>query len=346
MNKSAERNIPNFFEFKGEKINTLEKWENYKEYLKDLFLKEEYGYLPKKLKPEIKVKENDINFAGKAVWETVYFTFENNGKSHTVKTDLVLPRGKENVPVFLHLSIPDGVPNRYMPTEEIIDTGFGVFSVYYEEVTSDNDDFSNGLCGLFEREGNSSFGKISIWAYFASICMDYLLTRKEIDKDNIAIVGHSRLGKTALLCSALDNRFKLTCVNESGCSGAALSRGKTNEHETIKDIIRVFPYWFCEEYKKYIDNENALPFDQHMLISLVAPRYIIVGGAKEDIWADNVGQHMSCALAVPAWELYSKGSANRCVNYYEREGSHFFSRTDWIIYMEGFKEIIKNELKK
>jgi hypothetical protein len=233
-----------------------------------------------------------------------------------------------------------------MPVEEIIDTGFGVFSIYYQDVTKDNDDFSDGICGLFERNSTSSFGKISIWAYFASICMDYLCTRNEIDKDNIAIIGHSRLGKTALLCSALDGRFKLTCVNESGCSGAAVSRGKSKENETIKDIIRVFPYWFCDEYKKYIDNEDNLPFDQHMLISLVAPRYVIVGAAKEDIWADNIGQHLSCALAVPAWELYSKGSANKRINYYEREGSHFLSRTDWIIYMEGFKEIIKNELKK
>ena len=346
MSNKIDRNIPDFFVSNGEKINTLEKWEKYREYLKDLFLKEEYGYLPKKLTPQIRIEENEINFADKVKWESVYFTFENNGKSHTVKTDLVLPRDKKNIPVFLHISIPDGVPNRYMPTEEIIDTGFGVMSVYYEEITKDNNDFSDGLCGLFEREGENAFGKISIWAYFASICMDYLCTRAEVDKDNVAVIGHSRLGKTALLCSALDGRFKLTCVNESGCSGAAISRGKAKGNETIKDIIGTFPYWFCDEYKRYIDNENALPFDQHMLISLVAPKYVIVGGAVKDVWADNEGQHLACALAVPAWELYSKGSANKCINYYERQGSHFLSRTDWIIYMEGFKEIIKNELKK
>ena len=346
MNNKIERNIPNYFELDGKKITTLEQWDKKREILKDLFLREEYGYLPPKIEPKIEVKENDINFAGKAIWETINFTFENNGKTYTVKTDLVLPRGRKNIPVFMHLSIPEGVPNRYMPVEEIIDTGFGVMSIYYQDVTLDNEDFSSGLANLFEREGKSSFGKLSLWAYFASICMDYLCTREEIDKDNIAIIGHSRLGKTALLCSALDNRFKLTCVNESGCSGAALSRGKTEVNETIKDIIRVFPFWFCEEYKKYIDNENALPFDQHMLISLVAPRYVIIGAAKEDIWADNVGQHLSCAMAVPAWELYGKGIANKRINYYEREGSHFLSRTDWIIYMEGFKEIMKNELKK
>lgn len=341
-----KRNVPDFFINQGKKITALADWENYRQTLKELLLKEEYGFYPEKIQPSIKTEVDYVNFAGKAVWERVYFTFERGGKSHTVVTHLILPKGKTNVPVFLSLNFQKEVPNKYLPTEEIIDTGFGVFAFCYEEVTTDNGDFTNGLCGLFEKDGKCEFGKISIWAYFASICMDYLLTRKEVDKDNIAIIGHSRLGKTALLCSALDERFKLTCVNNSGCCGASLSRGKTDVNENIEKIIGTFPFWFCESFKKYINNEDKLPFDQHMLLSLVAPRHIIVGCAKEDIWADNEGQHLSCALAVPVWELYEKGSANKKVSYYEREGTHFLSRTDWIIYMESFKEIIKNEISK
>ena len=138
----------------------------------------------------------------------------------------------------------------------------------------------------------------------------------------------------------------MTCVNNSGCCGASLSRGKVKENETIEKITEVFPFWFCDSFKQYVNNEDKLPFDQHMLLALVAPRYLIVGGAKEDVWADNEGQHLSCALAVPAWELYEKGSANKRISYYEREGTHFLSRTDWIIYMQAFKEIIKNEIQK
>lgn len=341
-----KRNVPDFFVNHGKKITSVSEWESYRSTLKDLFLKEEYGYLPEKIEPSIKTEVDWVDFAGKAVWERVYFTLEKDGKSHTVVTHLILPKGKKNVPVFLSLNFQKEVPNKYLPVEEIIDTGFGIFAICYEEITSDNGDFTNGLCSLFEKDGKCEFGKISIWAYFASICMDYLLTREEVDKENVAIIGHSRLGKTALLCSALDERFKLTCVNNSGCCGVALSRGKTEKNETLAKITEVFPFWFCENFYKYVNNEDTLPFDQHMLVSLVAPRYIIVGGAKEDVWADNEGQHLSCAMAVPAWELYEKGIANKRVSYYEREGTHFLSRTDWMIYTQAFKEIMKNEIQK
>ena len=343
---ALKRNIPDFFVNQGKKITTLQDWEKYRQPLRDLFLKEEYGFLPEKIKPSIRIEDEYVDFAGKAKWEKVFFTFEKNGKSHTAVTHLILPKGKTNVPVFLSLNFQREMPNKYLPVEEIIDTGFGIFAFCYEEVTKDNSDFTDGLCALFEKDGRCEFGKISLWAYFASACMDYLCTRQEVDKENVAIIGHSRLGKTALLCSALDERFKLTCVNNSGCCGVSLSRGKTKENETIEKITEVFPFWFCDGFKKYVNNEDALPFDQHMLVSLVAPRYIVVGGAKEDAWADNEGQHLSCALAVKAWELYEKGSANKRVSYYERIGTHFLSRTDWIIYMESFKEILKNEIQK
>ena len=343
---ALKRNIPDFFENQGKKITNVQEWESYRKSLKELFLAEEYGALPEKIVPSIRVEDEYISFAGKANWQKVYFTFERNGKSHTVMANLILPKNKTKVPVFVAIDFHNVIPNKYLPMEEIIDTGFGVFDFCYKDVTADDGDFTNGLCGLFEKDGRCEFGKLSIWAYFASACMDYLLTREEVDKNNIAVIGHSRLGKTALLCSALDERFKLTCVNNSGCCGAAISRGKVEGNETLAKITEVFPFWFCENFMKYVNNEDALPFDQHMLISLVAPRYIVVGGAKEDFWADNEGQHLSCAMAVPVWEMYEKGSANKKVSYYEREGTHFLSRTDWIIYMQAFKEIMKNEISK
>ncbi len=335
----TDRKIPDFFVLNQKSIQTLADWESLRPIIKEQLLREEYGFLPEKLTPKITTEKQWVDFAGKAVWESVFFTFEKNGKSHTVRTELVLPKGKTNVPVFLSLNFQREVPNKYLPMEEIIDTGFGVFAFCYENVTEDNGDFENGLCALFEREGISSFGKISIWAYFASICMDYLCTREEIDKNNVAIIGHSRLGKTALLCSALDERFKLTCSNDSGCCGAAVSRGKSKDNESIEDIVRVFPFWFCRDFPKYVNNESSLPFDQHMLLALIAPRYLIIGGAKEDVWADNDGQQLSCQLAKKAWSFYNESYAKK-VKYYEREGTHFLSRDDWKTYMKYFKEML------
>ena len=340
MIKEVERRkIPNFFGG----IDSKEEWEKNKKKILDLFLREEYGFLPKKLTPKIRIEKQGVDFAGKAEWQSIYFTFENNGKAHTVKTDLILPKGQKNIPTFVSLNFQREIPNKYLPVEEIIDTGFGIFAFCYENVTEDNSDFENGLCSLFQRDKEGDFGKISIWSYMASVCMDYLMTREEIDKNNIAVIGHSRLGKTALLTMALDERFKLACVNDSGCCGAAISRGKKEGNESIKDILRVFPYWFVQDFSKYIDNEDSLPFDQHMLLALACPRFVVIGGAKEDLWADNVGQELSCSLAKPIWKLYSKDESSR-VRYYEREGTHFLSRWDWGKYMKIFKEILKDEI--
>lgn len=343
-----KRGIPNFFDG----IDTKEKWEEKREEIKKLFLKEEYGFLPEKIEPKIEIEPQHITFAGKAKWERVMFTFERNGKSHTVKTELILPKNRKNVPVFLFMDFEDKVPSKYLPVEEILDNGFGIFAFCYENVTKDNGDFTNGLCGLFcDENGNCNFGKITMWAYMASVCMDYLETRNEVGK--VAIIGHSRLGKTALLASVLDGRFTLTCVNDSGCSGASLSRGKTEKNESIKKITEVFPFWFCENYFKYINNEDNLPFDQHMLVSLIAPRSVMIGGAIDDVWADNEGQFLSCYLASPVWKLYGKNGfihknklptvgdelLNGEVCFHLRDGEHFLSRYDWNVYMKKFKAI-------
>ncbi|MBQ8163756.1 MAG: hypothetical protein IJZ93_05280 [Clostridia bacterium] len=356
-----KRNIPDFFKRNGKTVASQEEWKEYSSSLKELFLKEEYGFLPEKLTPSIKIEPQMINFAGKANWESVYFTFKKEEKEHTVRVELILPKNKKNIPVFLCVNFGSEIPNKYLPAEEIIDNGFGIFTFCYQDVTSDNNDFTNGLCALFENSDKNeySFGKISIWSYMASVCMDYLCTREEIDNKNVAIIGHSRLGKTALLTSALDERFILTCANDSGCSGAAISRGKEKGNETLDDIITTFPWWFCKNHYKYKNAPNDLPFDQHMLLSLIAPRYLVIGGAVDDVWADNEGQLLSCYLSSYAWRLHGKQGLimpkkaslevndaflNGEVGFYLREGSHFFSRYDWNVYMKKFKEILKRDI--
>lgn len=351
-NELLKRGVPDFF--KG--VDSLQDWESLKCNLKDLLLKEEYGYPPEKLSPKITTEPQSISFAGKGSWESVFFTFEKDGKSHTVRCELILPKGVERAPVFLLMDFEARVPSKYFPTEEILDGGFGIMSFCYESVTADNNDFSSGLCGLFKENDAHSFGKITIWAYMASACMDYLCTREDVDSNNVAIIGHSRLGKTALLASALDERFVLTCSNNSGCCGAALSRGKRTKNESIRAITTTFPQWFCQSFLKYSDNEVSLPFDQHMLVALIAPRHLMIGCAQEDYWADNEGQFLSCYLSSKIWELYGKSGLRLngdCMprvsdsltegelGFYIREGSHFLSRYDWNKYMMKFKEILK-----
>ena len=183
-----------------------------------------------------------------------------------------------------------------MPTEELVDNGFAVLSFCYQDVASDDGDFTNGLAGLLFPDGNrgpSDPGKIALWAWAAHRVMDWAETRTDaLDLTQGVVCGHSRLGKTALLAAATDPRFAYAYSNDSGCSGAALARGTRGE--TVRDICQKFPFWFCENYLQYVDNENSLPFDQHDLIAAIAPRRVLIGSASEDTWADPLGTARLC----------------------------------------------------
>lgn len=351
-----KRELPDVLKVPNQQtVKTKEEWENVaRPYWREIILKEEYGKIPPIVVPEISTKINGVDFAGKAVWEDVSFLFKRNGKEWTVRTQLIYPKNAKKVPFFIYINFRPAIPDLYLPVEEIMDNGFGVFTVCYNDVTKDNADFADGLAGLFQEgeRTNDDAGKIMYWSYMASRMMDYLQTRDEADKNRIGVAGHSRLGKTALLTSALDERFAFVCANNSGCSGAALSRGRCVGGESIKDICERFAYWFCPNYLKYVDNENNLPFDQHCLLALIAPRKVYVGGAIEDVWADNDNQFLNCVESSKAWELYGKTGliapdrmpicgdifTDGCVGFHLREGKHYHSRTDWLIYMEALKK--------
>ena len=354
-----KRNLPDLLTAKnGERVTTAERWESeMRSYWKNILLEHCYGKTPLYVNPEIESQTNIIDFAGKAVWETVSFAFTVNGKMHIVPTQLIYPVGAKDVPFFIYLNFRPDIPDRYLPVEEIIDNGFGIFSVCYNDVTTDNGDFTTGLAGLFEEETRApnATGKIRYWSYMASHMMDYLQTREEADKNKIGVAGHSRLGKTALLTAALDERFAFVCTNDSGCSGAALTRGRSEGGEPVEAICRAFPYWFCPTYHTYVGREEEMPFDQHALVGLVAPRAVFIGGAIEDVWADNDNQFLSGVVASEVWELYGKTgmiSPDRLpvvgdvftdgnVGFHLRTGKHYHSRTDWLVYMDAVKKLFK-----
>lgn len=351
-----ERALPDLFAALGGKTPTAEGWETLcRPQLKRALLEHIYGQFPSEiLAAKVETKTNRVNFAGKAVWEEVTFTFERGGKTHAVKTQLVYPTNAKNLPFFISLQFDKEVPNRFMPTEEIIDGGFGVFSVCYHDVTRDNPDFEDGLAGLFSSKDRApdEAGKIVCWAYMASRMLDYLLTRPEADKNRVGVIGHSRLGKTALLAAAFDERFAVAFSNNSGCSGAALSRGTCAGGERIENVYETFPYWFCKNYARYKGAEEKLPVDQHALIALIAPRRVFVGAAVEDVWADTNGQLLSLVAANKVWRLYQKRGlvcpdrlpeigdewAEGELCYHLRAGKHFLSRFDWNTYMNAWKK--------
>ena len=217
----------------------------------------------------------------------------------------------------------------------------------------DKNTFGEGIESLFlegERQG-TTFGKIVLWAYAMQRALDYLLTRPEADQKRIVAIGHSRLGKTALVAAAFDERFAMAHSNCSGCSGAAIFRDK--EGEKIKDICERFPHWFCENFKRHIDKEYDMSFDQHFLLSLIAPRRLAVLTALDDTWADSYNQYLACLGASRVYndiyslegicgsdesQILSKEYSDGLILYRERKGTHFFSIDDWMLSIDWLKK--------
>jgi hypothetical protein len=311
-------------------------------------LREEYGDLPAKpCQISFEVAENVIRHfcAGKAVCNKITAHMVINGKSFSFPFYEALPTKGETHPFIVHINFRDNIPDLYMPTEELIDQGFAVLSFCYNDVTRDDGDFTDGLAGILFPEGHrqpEDPGKIAIWAWAAQRVMDYAQSRTDLDLNCAAVCGHSRLGKTALLAAATDERFTFACSNESGCSGAAITRGKQGEH--ISHICSNFAYWFCENYRQYVDHEDTMPFDQHYLVAAIAPRKVCIGSAAEDLWADPQAEQLCCFAASPAFEIGFQcpdrpAQAGECffeghIGYHLRSGDHFFSREDWLKAMQ------------
>ena len=279
----SRRNLPNVL---GSSAN-IENWPQRRKEILELLAREVYGVSPPAPDKTVSniVFEDENAWGGKATHREVALTFPTDRGDFSFDCDMVIPKSEKKLPLFVHISFEKYPSGKHCPIEEIIDSGFALASFCYKDITGDNKDFSSGLAGMFERDESPwQWGKISLWVYAASRVMDYVCGLSEIDKKAITVVGHSRLGKTALWCAAQDERFAAVVSNNSGCSGAALSRGKKGE--SVKDITGRFPFWFCENYKKYASAESTMPFDQHFLLALIGPRPLYVASAQFDNLAD------------------------------------------------------------
>ncbi len=354
--KLEERNLPDVLvSDNAAVIDDPKMWDSRRDEIIKMLSNEVYGFsppAPSKIDTTI-LKKDDNAFAGKAVHSVIKIKFDTPKGQCSFPINLIISKDIHKAPLFLHIAFRADIPDRYFPVEEVIDQGFATASFCYEDITADKDDsFTSGLAKMYkegERKPND-WGKISMWAWAAQRVMDYIETLEEIDKERVAVVGHSRLGKTALWCAAQDERFFMAISNESGCSGAAISRGKKGER--IKDIINQFGYWFCDNYRKYMDNEENMPFDQHFLLSAIVPRYVYVASAQEDEWADPESEFLSCLAASRVFELFGlKGLITQDqlpevgaklheghIGYHLRKGTHYLSRYDWQCFMEYMRK--------
>jgi hypothetical protein len=248
--------------------------------------------------------------------------------------------------------------DKSIPIEQIIDRGYAYITACYWELEPDNiDSCSVGIRALVNKGkplAANQWGAIATWAWGMSRMLDCAEWIKEIDVARCAIVGHSRLGKTALWAGASDKRFAIVTSNDSGCGGASLSKRVSGE--TVEVINKGFPYWFCKNFHQYNGKENELPMDQHELLALAAPRPLYVCSGVKDLWADPLGEYLSVVYANPVYQLYGKQPMPHTENflpsvntpqigdaaYHVEDAGHQFGAYDWEQYLLFFDKYLKN----
>lgn len=339
----------------GSPVLSPAQWERRRKELLHVLETEQYGIQPRyhgKTRGEI----TDVLTpccAGHAQLEKIQITFETPGGPFSFPLLFFCPSDHQPHPLILFINFRPDAYDPYFPAEEIIDHGFALAVFCYTDITSDDGNMKKGLAGLYARSHpETDWGKLSMWAFGASRALDYLLTRQEVDRRSVAVAGHSRLGKAALLCGALDERVRFTFANCSGCGGDALEQTKHPGAEDYAFMAHTFPYWFCGNRNQYIDPAVPRPYDQHFLLAAIAPRYVAVGSAQEDTWADPFSAQLCCAAASPAWTIHglpgfvgpqapaqvNTAYGDGCIGYHLRDGVHFFSRQDWLRYMAFAKK--------
>ncbi len=349
----------------GEQITTPEAWHQVRRpQILSLFSNLVYGRVPQPASPirtTYEVVNTDEEFMqGKATRKDVRIRFRNEQGEAEMLILVFVPNGVERpVPVFMKHSFnntrsddftahPDrpGYIRNGWPLGEFFDRGYAFVAVYQQDLVRHNEvSFDRGIHPLFHPSGQS-FPKAHEWGVLSTVAwggmraLDYLGTDDDVDEARVAIMGHSKMGKAALWTAAQDQRFALAVSAQSGCAGAALWRRRSGE--TLEKMVTRFPYWLCRNAWKFVNQEDDLPVDQHMLLALIAPRPVYVASGVEDTWADPRGEYLSAYHASEVYRLLGKQGLNSEesppagdaqledeVGYHVREGGHSVELYDW-----------------
>jgi len=337
----------------GSHVKSAQEWiERRRSQVLELFRTHVYGRTPPFLQSDLffKARATEGALSGNADLTKVDISFKGPGGVGRFTLHLIVPTASAKpVPTFLCIGhrdyhAADLIENQseFFPISRLIDRGYAAAIFNVNEIAPDNNDtFDTGVRSVCNTPRTpESWGALAAWAWACSRAMDYFETDHRIDSSNVAVVGHSRGGKAALWCGAEDQRYKLVVSNESGCSGAAITRGKQGEQ--ISNITGVFPYWFCENYRNYANNTQALPVDQHELIALIAPRPVYVCSATEDTWSDPHNEFLGCVHAEAVYNLFDLQGISTSqmpppetplqtgtIAYHLRTGRHDLTTYDW-----------------
>lgn len=303
-------------------------------------------------------------FAGKATGKGLTATITVAGRSFSFPFVVFLPHEQSGpVPAIIHINNRYFTPlekavaeeDPFWPARSIVDRGYATASFHTSHVDPDRKDgYDEGIRSFFadgSERSDDDWGSLSAWGWAASRILDYLDSQPGVDGSRVALVGHSRGGKSALWAACEDSRFAIAYSNNSGCGGAALSRRAYGE--TVARITTSFPHWFCRNFAAYSGDENQLPVDQHQIMSLIAPRALYVTSADADLWADPRGEYLSIVGSAPVFELLGETSIqNKTMppldqpriagqtGYHIRTGKHNLEKRDWDWFLDFADSIL------
>lgn len=239
------------------------------------------------------------------------------------------------------------------PVDDIIARGYAFVTACYGDMSPDPDRVENpdeqlalARSGFYELwDPDITTATLMSWAWGLCRGMDMLERDERIDASRVLLTGSSRLGKAALLAGAFDERFAVMVINQTGGGGVPLS--KRNFGEYVGSEVDHFGYWWCKAFAKYAGAENKMPFDQHMLLSCIAPRPLLVEGFNNP-WFDTHGEFLALQAASPVWtflgaeglpevewpDSYSTAAIGSTLGYVRRDGKHGHAPIDWLWMME------------
>ena len=360
------KNVPELMTTeKGEKVASVEQWEKVRApELLATFTREVYGRRVVERPPQLsfeRAEPDEVMMDGKALRKRIRVNYGGKYGKGTFVFTAFIPRQARPAPAFVLIcnrKAADNIdPTRarksdFWPAERIVERGYAAIAFWNGDIAPDwNTGNREGVFACFEapgaRKGTHLWGTLSAWAWGASRVMDWIETEPLLDAKHVGVVGHSRGGKTALVAGVYDTRFAMSCSNDSGCGGAKLNHMDLPDSEHIARIVRVFPYWFAQNFIEWANLEEKLPFDQHQFVALLAPRLVAIASASEDAWAGPEGEYWSGRLASPAWELYGKKGLvsdgfpgadkplqDGCISYHMRTGKHNLTSYDWDRYLD------------
>ncbi len=372
--------------FDGTPVKTKEQWiKQRRPELKELFQNYMYGYLPNAPKIKATVTKTYADFfGGKATMKEVTIDLGKPGAPKIYVVMFTPNQKKSPAPVILGTNFcgnhtlttdpritlnPNWIPtSQYCPgvvnnkatdaargkgidsewgIEAALERGYAVVSFFNGDVVPDKSDMTAGVFPFFSApnaDKDSSWGAEAAWAWGFHRVVDFLVKEKTIDKNRIAIFGHSRYGKAAMFAGAMDERIAMVFPHQAGMGGTSPSRGTTGEPQ--KAINERFPHWFNGNFKNFNDNTSRLPFDQHCLVALMAPRPVMFSCAVEDEWSNPRGQFEMLQEASKVYKFLGveglNGTAmpepgkliNSRLGYFYRNGKHATTGEDWKAFLD------------